>query len=284
VRRVFALYGYRNLRVPIVEQTPLFVRAIGAVTDVVEKEMYTFDDRLSGESLTLRPEATAHRARRDRAQPVLRATAAGVARRADVPPRAPAEGPLPPVPPVRRRGAGLPRTGRRRRADDPARALWREPRARRLDPPVDQLDRRRRRAACAPRGARRVLRAPRGRAGRGFAAAPAHQPAAHPRQQERIVARGDRRGAEAPRPAWPESRAHFEGLQACSRKPGIAFAVDPAAPCAPRLLQPHRLRVGHRPAGCARHRGRRRPLRRPVRRARRQGDAGRAASAWASSA
>jgi len=59
VRRVFALYGYRSLRVPIVEQTPLFVRAIGEVTDVVEKEMYTFEDKLSGESLTLRPEATA---------------------------------------------------------------------------------------------------------------------------------------------------------------------------------------------------------------------------------
>jgi histidyl-tRNA synthetase len=59
VRRVLTLYGYRNLRVPIVEPTPLFVRAIGEATDVVEKEMYTFDDRLSGESLTLRPEATA---------------------------------------------------------------------------------------------------------------------------------------------------------------------------------------------------------------------------------
>jgi len=58
-RRVFALYGYRNLRVPIVEPTPLFVRGIGEHTDVVEKEMYSFDDRLSGESLTLRPEATA---------------------------------------------------------------------------------------------------------------------------------------------------------------------------------------------------------------------------------
>ncbi|HEX4883669.1 MAG TPA: histidine--tRNA ligase, partial [Casimicrobiaceae bacterium] len=58
-RRVLALYGYRNLRVPIVEPTPLFVRAIGEVTDVVEKEMYTFEDKLSGESLTLRPEATA---------------------------------------------------------------------------------------------------------------------------------------------------------------------------------------------------------------------------------
>jgi histidyl-tRNA synthetase len=58
-RSVFRRYGYRNLRVPIVEPTPLFVRAIGEATDVVEKEMYTFEDRLNGESLTLRPEATA---------------------------------------------------------------------------------------------------------------------------------------------------------------------------------------------------------------------------------
>jgi histidyl-tRNA synthetase len=58
-RRVFERYGYRNLRVPLVEPTALFVRGIGEHTDVVEKEMYTFDDRLSGESLTLRPEATA---------------------------------------------------------------------------------------------------------------------------------------------------------------------------------------------------------------------------------
>ena len=58
-RRVLAMYGYRNLRVPIVEPTALFVRGIGEHTDVVEKEMYTFEDRLNGESLTLRPEATA---------------------------------------------------------------------------------------------------------------------------------------------------------------------------------------------------------------------------------
>src|SRR6476660_3165993 len=59
VREVFGQYGYRNLRVPVVEATPLFVRAIGEITDVVEHEMYTFEDRLNGESLTLRPEATA---------------------------------------------------------------------------------------------------------------------------------------------------------------------------------------------------------------------------------
>src|SRR5690349_24235026 len=58
-RNVFERYGYRNLRVPLVEPTPLYVRSIGEHTDVVEREMYTFEDRLNGESLTLRPEATA---------------------------------------------------------------------------------------------------------------------------------------------------------------------------------------------------------------------------------
>jgi len=54
-----AAYGYRCIRMPIVEQTSLFKRAIGEVTDIVEKEMYTFVDALNGESLTLRPEGTA---------------------------------------------------------------------------------------------------------------------------------------------------------------------------------------------------------------------------------
>jgi len=58
LKSVLANYGYSEIRLPIVEQTPLFKRAIGEVTDVVEKEMYTFDDR-NGESLTLRPEGTA---------------------------------------------------------------------------------------------------------------------------------------------------------------------------------------------------------------------------------
>jgi histidyl-tRNA synthetase len=52
-------YGYKCIRMPIVEQTGLFKRAIGEVTDIVEKEMYTFTDALNGESLTLRPEGTA---------------------------------------------------------------------------------------------------------------------------------------------------------------------------------------------------------------------------------
>lgn len=52
-------YGYRNMRVPVLEQTRLFTRGIGEVTDIVEKEMYTFTDSLNAESLTLRPEFTA---------------------------------------------------------------------------------------------------------------------------------------------------------------------------------------------------------------------------------
>ena len=58
VKRVLAQYGYQEIRMPIVEQTELFKRSIGEVTDIVEKEMYTFEDR-NGDSLTLRPEGTA---------------------------------------------------------------------------------------------------------------------------------------------------------------------------------------------------------------------------------
>ena len=59
VRKLMVRYAYRNIRTPIVEPTPLFVRGLGEVTDIVEKEMYSFDDRLNGEALTLRPENTA---------------------------------------------------------------------------------------------------------------------------------------------------------------------------------------------------------------------------------
>lgn len=55
---VLRQYGYRSIRLPIVEKTELFARSIGEVTDIVEKEMYTFEDR-NGDSLTLRPEGTA---------------------------------------------------------------------------------------------------------------------------------------------------------------------------------------------------------------------------------
>jgi len=58
LREVVHVYGYREIRLPVVEKTELFKRSIGEITDIVEKEMYTFEDR-NGDSLTLRPEGTA---------------------------------------------------------------------------------------------------------------------------------------------------------------------------------------------------------------------------------
>ncbi|HPH15187.1 MAG TPA: ATP phosphoribosyltransferase regulatory subunit, partial [Burkholderiaceae bacterium] len=58
VRELMGVYAYRNIRTPIVEYTPLFVKGTGDTTDIVEKEMYSFEDRLNGEQLTLRPENT----------------------------------------------------------------------------------------------------------------------------------------------------------------------------------------------------------------------------------
>jgi histidyl-tRNA synthetase len=59
VRRVLARYGYQYIVTPVVEPTALFVRGLGEVTDIVEKEMYSFEDAMNGDRLTLRPEATA---------------------------------------------------------------------------------------------------------------------------------------------------------------------------------------------------------------------------------
>jgi histidyl-tRNA synthetase len=59
VRDWLHAYGYTQIRTPIVEPTDLFVRSIGEVTDIVEKEMYSFEDKLNGERLTMRPEGTA---------------------------------------------------------------------------------------------------------------------------------------------------------------------------------------------------------------------------------
>ncbi len=59
VRALMRRFAFENIRTPILEHTPLFVRGLGQVTDIVEKEMYSFEDRLNGEALTLRPENTA---------------------------------------------------------------------------------------------------------------------------------------------------------------------------------------------------------------------------------
>jgi histidyl-tRNA synthetase len=59
MRSVLQRYGYQNVRTPVVEPTALFVRGIGEVTDIVEKEMYAFEDKMNGDHLALRPEGTA---------------------------------------------------------------------------------------------------------------------------------------------------------------------------------------------------------------------------------
>lgn len=58
-RRILSQYGYNNIRMPLVEPTELFVRSVGEHTDIVEKEMYAWEDALNGDKLTLRPEGTA---------------------------------------------------------------------------------------------------------------------------------------------------------------------------------------------------------------------------------
>ncbi|HWU66521.1 MAG TPA: histidine--tRNA ligase [Methylophilus sp.] len=58
-RRILSQYGYHNIRMPVVEPTELFVRSVGEHTDIVEKEMYAWEDKLNGDKLTLRPEGTA---------------------------------------------------------------------------------------------------------------------------------------------------------------------------------------------------------------------------------
>ena len=59
IRELMRRYGYASIRTPIVEPTALFVRGLGEVTDIVEKEMYSFTDAMNGDRLTLRPESTA---------------------------------------------------------------------------------------------------------------------------------------------------------------------------------------------------------------------------------
>jgi histidyl-tRNA synthetase len=88
VRRVMQRYAYQNVRTPLVEPTPLFVRGLGEVTDIVEKEMYSFEDKLNGDQLTLRPEGTAGVVRAVNEHSCCTTAQAPVLHRPDVPPRA----------------------------------------------------------------------------------------------------------------------------------------------------------------------------------------------------
>ena len=116
--QVLDSFAYREVRTPILEYTPLFVRSVGEVTDVVEKQMYTFDDR-DGRSVSMRPEGTAPRCARSSggAQWNARAGHPLVLHRADVPARARAARTAAPVPSGRRRAVRRRRAHRRRRDD-----------------------------------------------------------------------------------------------------------------------------------------------------------------------
>ena len=282
---MLAHYGYRNIRVPIVEPTALFVRGIGEVTDIVEKEMYTFEDKLTGESLTLRPEATA-----------------GIVRAAiehnlcyERPQRVWLTGPM-----FRHE---RPQKGRYRQfhqfdvealgfagPDVDAEQivmlarLWRElGLAEHIRLQINSIGD----AARAPRAPRALVayferheRALDEDARRRLHTNPLRiLDSKNPAMQElidgapRLLDRLGERIAGA-----------LRGAAGAARRGGARLRGQPAAGARPRLLQSHGVRVRHRPARRAGHGRRRRPLRRPVRAARRQADAGVAASPWASSA
>jgi histidyl-tRNA synthetase len=117
-RRDGAVYAYRNIRTPDCGAHAAVRARHRRVTDIVEKEMYSFEDRLNGEHLTLRPENTAGVVRAAIEHNLTCTTVASACITwADVPPRAPAARPLPPVLPGGCRGAGLWRARGRRRAD-----------------------------------------------------------------------------------------------------------------------------------------------------------------------
>ena len=97
-REVFRTYNYQEIRTPIFEETALFARGVGEDTDIVSKEMYTFEDR-DGTSLTLRPESTASvmRAYIEHRLDQIPGVKKYLLHRPHVPPRTSAEGPFPPV-------------------------------------------------------------------------------------------------------------------------------------------------------------------------------------------
>ena len=149
-RRVAATYGFDEWTTPIFEDTRVFSRTLGETSDVVTKEMYSFTDR-GGDRDHLAPGGhRRHLPRPGHQWPDPDAAAEGVSGRPDVPLRAPAEGPLPPVPPDRHRADRQRRAARRRRGDrlwlghpagaraSPARRCWRSTRSatRTAAPPI----------------------------------------------------------------------------------------------------------------------------------------------------
>ena len=224
-------YGYQQIRTPIVEYTELFVKGIGEVTDIVEKEMYSFEDKLNGEHLTLRPEFTAG---------VIRAVVEHNLTY-DAPRRLWSMGPV-----FRHE---RPQRGRYRQfhqvnveavgfagPDIDAELivmlarLWRIlgiERVGRVRLEINCLGQAEERARHRADLIALLLEARAGARCRRPAPA-AHQSAAHPRQQEPGAARTS--SPAAPRITdylGDASRAHFEGLQALLRAAGIEFTVNP---------------------------------------------------------
>ena len=203
---IFARAGYEPIATPAFEDTELFERGVGQSTDIVRKEMFTFEDK--GErSLTLRPGGDgADLPRLPRARHA-QTGAAGEAllRRAVLPPRAPAGRPLPPVPPARGRGDRHRLAARRRRGDHAA--LRPARRARRAGGrAAARQPRLARGAARLPGGAEGAPARPRGGALRGRARADRHQPAARLRLRRRGDAGGDGERADDRRAARGRGR------------------------------------------------------------------------------
>ena len=241
---------------------------------------------MNGDRLTLRPEATAGIVR---AMIEHNALYNGPLRLwyngTHVSPRAAAKGPLPPVPPDRRRGAGPCRAGRRRRADPdvPRAAGANSGRSRRdvrleinsLGQPDERLAHR---AALVAHFEAHADRPRRGRAG---AACTATRCASSTARTRRCSPWSRRRRKLIDFLGEAESLAHFAGGARGARRGGPGLPRQSAPGARHGLLQPDRVRVDHRPARRAGHGLRRRPLRRPVRAARRQADAGGRLRAWA---
>ena len=242
--RLCALYGYRPIQTPVFEDTELFARTSGEGSDVVQKEMYTFEDR-GGRSLTLRPEATApicrayleHGLHRE-PQPVKLYTIAPMYRYA----RAAAR-PLPRALAALGRGDRLRRPGDRRR-DDPA--LRRAPRrlgVTRYRLELNSIGDR----DCRPAYLERLtawLDDARRRARRRRAREARDEPAARLRRQERARAGRARRRAEDRRVALRRlPRALRRGARATSTRYGVALRARADARARPRLLHAHDLGV-----------------------------------------
>ncbi len=181
--RVRKLYRFRRVEMPVFEKTEVFARSIGETTDIVSKEMYSFEDR-GGDSLTLRPEFTAGIARAflSNGWQQHAPAEAGDARPA-VPLRTPAKGALSPVPPDRRRDHRRGRTAGRCGTAGDGRPAAARAGNRRRDPASQHAGRCGQPRGVA-RGAGRLFPRSEGRAERGIAGAAGSESAAHPRQQK----------------------------------------------------------------------------------------------------